>query len=166
MPKKKATVAEPVAEAAVQVPRPRLNRFKVSNFRCIGSQPVEVDLDDIVILVGPNNTGKTAILRAYEIVMHMVQQRANLRLTIFRMEKLLKATYRQSNSKLSYSTRPRRANAGSEQIRKPMKCLSARDGCGTRLARRRRLVGDVAANNWHASEGPWGAPNVAQAFRP
>ena len=25
---------------------------------------------------------------------------------------------------------------------------------------------DVAANEWHASEGPWGAPNVAQRHRP
>src|SRR5208337_5507008 len=52
-----------------QTQRPRLHRLKVSNFRCIGTQPVEVELDDIVILVGPNNTGKTAILRAYEVVM-------------------------------------------------------------------------------------------------
>src|ERR1700733_5802060 len=41
--------------------------FKI--FRCIGSEPVSIDLDDIVVLFGPNNAGKSTILRAYEVVM-------------------------------------------------------------------------------------------------
>jgi putative ATP-dependent endonuclease of OLD family len=35
----------------------------------VGSTPVEIELDDIVVLVGPNNAGKSSILRAYEVVM-------------------------------------------------------------------------------------------------
>lgn len=48
-------------------PRPRLHKLIVRNFRCIGE--VEIELDDIVVLVGPNNVGKSSILRAYEVVM-------------------------------------------------------------------------------------------------
>lgn len=49
--------------------RPRLHKLVVRNFRSIGPTPVEIELDDIVVLVGPNNAGKSSILRAYEIVM-------------------------------------------------------------------------------------------------
>lgn len=49
--------------------RPRLKKLIVKNFRCIGNDPVEIELDDIVVLVGPNNAGKSSILKAYEVVM-------------------------------------------------------------------------------------------------
>ncbi|MBY8252738.1 AAA family ATPase [Vibrio fluvialis] len=47
----------------------KLKSIEIKNFRAIGSKSVKIDLDDIVILVGPNNSGKSSILRAYEIVM-------------------------------------------------------------------------------------------------
>ena len=47
----------------------KVKRLIIKNFRCIGAEPVEIDLDDIVVLVGPNNAGKSTILRAYEVVM-------------------------------------------------------------------------------------------------
>ncbi|WMC12094.1 AAA family ATPase [Oceanimonas pelagia] len=50
-------------------PRPRLNKLIIQNFRSIGTEKVEIELDDIVVLVGPNNVGKSGILRAYETVM-------------------------------------------------------------------------------------------------
>jgi len=50
-------------------PRPRLIKLIIKNFRCIGSTPVTIDLDDIVVLVGPNNVGKSSVLKAYEIIM-------------------------------------------------------------------------------------------------
>src|SRR5690349_11456209 len=49
--------------------RPRLHKLVVKNFRALGATPVEIELDDIVVLVGPNNSGKSSILRAYEVVM-------------------------------------------------------------------------------------------------
>ncbi len=52
---------------AQEVERGKLRSLSVRNFRCIGDEPVKVDLDDIVVLVGPNNSGKSSILRAYEI---------------------------------------------------------------------------------------------------
>jgi putative ATP-dependent endonuclease of OLD family len=53
----------------VQSPRPRLVKLVIKNFRCIGTTPVSIDLDDIVVLVGPNNTGKSSVLKAYEVIM-------------------------------------------------------------------------------------------------
>lgn len=41
----------------------------IKNFRTIGSSPVEIDLNDIAVLVGANNVGKSSILRAYEAAM-------------------------------------------------------------------------------------------------
>lgn len=50
-------------------PRPRLHKLIIQNFRSIGTEKVEIELDDIVVLVGPNNVGKSSILKAYETVM-------------------------------------------------------------------------------------------------
>src|SRR5690606_1726854 len=47
----------------------KLHKLIIQNFRSIGNNPVEIDLSDIAILVGPNNVGKSSILRAYEILM-------------------------------------------------------------------------------------------------
>lgn len=52
-----------------QIDLGKMCRMVVKNFRAIGRTPVVVDLDSIVVLVGPNNTGKSSILRAYEIAM-------------------------------------------------------------------------------------------------
>lgn len=67
MAKKPKTVE--IAPAAALAPRPRLVRLIIKNFRCIGATPVTIDLDDIVVLVGPNNVGKSSVLKAYEVIM-------------------------------------------------------------------------------------------------
>ncbi len=59
----------PKKDDAIELVQPRLKTLRVRNFRCIGNDPVEIDLDEIVVLVGPNNVGKSSILRAYEVVM-------------------------------------------------------------------------------------------------
>lgn len=46
--------------------RSYLAKLKVCNLGCIGPEGIEVDLDDIVCLVGANNSGKSTVLRAYE----------------------------------------------------------------------------------------------------
>lgn len=48
--------------------RSRLVRMKIVNIGCIGPEGLKVELDQIVCLVGGNNTGKTTVLRAYELV--------------------------------------------------------------------------------------------------
>lgn len=65
---KKVKSAEASADV-VQSPRPRLVKLVIKNFRCIGPTPVSIELDDIVVLVGPNNVGKSSVLKAYEVIM-------------------------------------------------------------------------------------------------
>jgi len=43
----------------------KLHKLIITNFRVIGAKAVEIELDDIVILVGGNNFGKSTILKAY-----------------------------------------------------------------------------------------------------
>lgn len=65
---KKTKVVE-ASPAVALGPRPRLVKLIIKNFRCIGTTPVSIDLDNIVVLAGPNNVGKSSVLKAYELVM-------------------------------------------------------------------------------------------------
>ena len=47
---------------------PSIKKLKIKNFGCIGNESIELDIDNIVVLVGPNNAGKSTILKAYEAV--------------------------------------------------------------------------------------------------
>lgn len=47
--------------------RSKLVALKLRNLGCIGPAGIEIAMDDIVCLVGRNNTGKSTILRAYEL---------------------------------------------------------------------------------------------------
>ena len=47
--------------------RSKLLRMTVRNIGCIGNEGVDIELDNIVCLVGKNNAGKSTILRAYEL---------------------------------------------------------------------------------------------------
>lgn len=47
--------------------RSRLIRMTISNLGCVGPEGLTIALDDILCLVGPNNTGKSTVLRAYEL---------------------------------------------------------------------------------------------------
>ena len=76
----KAPAAKASDEGQISLSSAKMKRLVIRNFRCIGAQPVEIDLDDIVVLVGPNNAGKSTILRAYEVV--MMHGSAEGRLTI------------------------------------------------------------------------------------
>lgn len=63
--------------------RPHLKKLVVKNFRCIGQKPVEIELDEIVVLVGPNNAGKSSILKAYEVVMSDGSKKGELNIEDF-----------------------------------------------------------------------------------
>ena len=47
--------------------RSKLVRMFVRNIGCIGDEGVSVALDDVVCIVGRNNSGKSTLLRAYEL---------------------------------------------------------------------------------------------------
>ena len=48
--------------------RSKLHKMRIVNIGCIGPEGLEVQLDNILCLVGQNNSGKSTVLRAYELV--------------------------------------------------------------------------------------------------
>lgn len=46
----------------------RIKKIEIKNFKCLGPNPIELDFsEDILILIGENNTGKFSVLKALEI---------------------------------------------------------------------------------------------------
>ena len=45
----------------------KLVKMEIYNLGCIGPEGLIIELDDMLCLVGPNNTGKSTVLRAYEL---------------------------------------------------------------------------------------------------
>ncbi|HTT97804.1 MAG TPA: AAA family ATPase, partial [Rhizomicrobium sp.] len=145
-------------------PRPRLHKLVVRNFRSIGSAPVEIELDDVVILVGPNNAGKSSILRAYQVVMSHGSKEGRLVTEDFHNGIVASGFLPEIElHTIIHSNAP-----GERWISK----LTS----GELLIRERwiwespnkdpvRQGFDVQKNNWD-DEVPWGAPNIANARRP
>ena len=166
MPPKKKAVAAEVAIAPSISPRPRVHKLRVSNFRCIGSNPIEVELDDIVVLVGPNNVGKSSILRAYEVVMLHGSKQGELSIDDF------------PNGKVSPGQLPTieletivydKTAPGERWVRTDVSTgeMYVREKWTWYQVGPPKKVGwEISENKWHESEGPWGAANVAQARRP
>lgn len=69
MGKKQTVKKSEEEEITISMPNLRLVKLIVKNYKCIGSEGVDIDLNDIVVLVGPNNAGKSSILQAYQKVM-------------------------------------------------------------------------------------------------
>jgi putative ATP-dependent endonuclease of OLD family len=46
----------------------KITKLIIKNYRGIGSKGLEIDIDDVVVLVGPNNSGKSTILKAFQLV--------------------------------------------------------------------------------------------------
>lgn len=163
--KKASTEQQPVKQTT-NSPRPRLHKLTVCNFRCIGQTPVEIELDDIVVLVGPNNTGKSSILRAYEVVMEHGSNDGKLTIDDF------------PNGQIDPNALPtvELETVVFDKTAPGDKWVRTDTATNEMFVRERwtwiepgapKKVGwDVAAGSWHSSEGPWGAPNVAQANRP
>jgi putative ATP-dependent endonuclease of OLD family len=55
----------------------RLVEVTVKNYRSIGSQ-TKFDVEDLTTLVGPNNEGKTNLLRALGLGMHLIERWSTL----------------------------------------------------------------------------------------
>jgi len=148
------------------VPRPRLHKLRVSNFRCIGSTPVEIELDDIVVLVGPNNAGKSSILRAYQVVMLEGDTKGHLTVDDFPGGKIdseqlptieLETVVHEGNSPAAkwINTEP---VTGESIVKERWVWKQAgkpdRDGW------------NVEIGDWDSTSFPWGPGNIAQANRP
>jgi len=145
-------------------PRPRLHKLIVKNFRGIGASPVEVELDDIVVLVGPNNVGKSSILRAYEVVMKQGSNDGKLQIDDFpngvvdanACPEIELQTIVFDNAPGDRWLNP--TTAGEWLIREQWRWSSPN------INPQRRGF-DVQKNDWD-DQVPWGAPNVANSRRP
>lgn len=62
----------------------KLSGLSIKNFGCFDDKGCEIKIDDIVILIGQNNTGKSTILDAYEA---FASSGAELKLSNFKDEK-------------------------------------------------------------------------------
>lgn len=149
-----------------RVKKPRLTKLIIKNYRCIGGRPVEIDLDDIVILVGPNNVGKSSILKAYELAMSQGSNKALLQLDDFPHGRI----DQDELPEIELHTIVYDNTVGEKWID---------ESNGEKLVRERWVwheVGSPKRSGWDTTlnEGsggwsenvPWGAPNVANSKRP
>ena len=44
----------------------KLRELIISNYGCIGEKELNIRIDDIVVLIGPNNVGKSTVIKAYQ----------------------------------------------------------------------------------------------------
>lgn len=170
MPKKKAPAdANPAQPAQPESgKRPRLVKLTIKNFRCIGNEPVTIDLDDIVVLVGANNAGKSSVLKAYEILMSEGSTAGNLSQEDFPLGKIDKdALPEMELHTIVYDNSP-----GAEWVKKlDSEELLVRErwtwtGPGAPLRRGFNVEKDRWANDDDREKMPWGAAGVAKSRRP
>ena len=160
--KKAATVEQETA------PRARLHKLTISNFRGIGQIPVTIELDEIVVLVGPNNAGKSSILRAYEVVMQSGNQ-GHLELDDFPNGVLPDADSKviptiELETVLYAESKPPAAHwidvkpSGERHVRERW--------TWNKPGAPKKVGFNVEEDRWDEEHGPWGAAGVAQANRP
>lgn len=144
--------------------RDRLKLLKIHNFRCIGAEPVAIELDDIVVLVGANNAGKSTILRAYELAMLEGGKEAKLALSDFPNGKVDPDNLPQIElHTVVYANPPAERwidTSSGEPIVKERWTWSKENEPP------KRQGFDVSAGDWAPKEVPWGAAGVAKANRP
>lgn len=162
--KKKVEEAVALIGEETNAPRPRLHKLIIQNFRSIGSEKVEIELDDIVVLVGPNNVGKSSILRAYETVMSHGSKDGKLTINDFPNGQVdpgnLPAIELHT---IVFSDAPGErwldpTSDGEWLIREKWMWDSPNKDP-------KRQGYDVKKNDWD-DQVPWGAPNVANSRRP
>ena len=143
--------------------RPRLHKLMIKNFRSIGKIPVEIELDEIVVLVGPNNVGKSSILRAYEVVMSEGSKNCELSIDDFPNGIIdSEALPEIELHTFVYDNSPGEKwidNSSGEKLVK--ECWT-----WTEPGKPKRKGYNVLEGCWDETSVPWGAPNVANSRRP
>ncbi len=158
----------PLEQAQSNLGTARLKKLIIKNFRCIGSTPVEIDLDDIVVLVGPNNAGKSTILRAYEVVMNHGSTEGRLTISDFPREIVDTDNY--PEIELQTYIDPDTPDKPGDQWQHTdpetnKKFVRERWLWTSPNTEPERKGRQANAEDW--SDGvPWGAPNVAKVNRP
>jgi putative ATP-dependent endonuclease of OLD family len=145
---------------------PRITNLKIQNFGCIGANGISVDIDKIVVLIGPNNSGKSTILRAFEVVTECLKLDQD---DFFNRQIVL-----DSLPEIELTSIANEDNKPGNEW-----CLP--NGDGTFVVREKwmwngagvdpkRVGFNVPQNRWaqagDAEQMPWGTNNVAKARRP
>ncbi len=146
------------------IPRPRLSKLIIKNFRTIGKIPVEIFLDDIVVLVGANNAGKSSILRAYEVAMSTGSKAGYLAIDDFPNN----IVDPKNLPEIEVHTIISENKPGEQWIKVlPNGEMLIREKWtwSSPGVEPKRQGFDVIVNDW-ADKVPWGAPNIANAYRP
>ncbi|MFD9626650.1 ATP-dependent nuclease [Peribacillus muralis] len=162
---KKTTEPEVTLESKnPNVPRPRLSKLIIKNFRCIGNDPVEIELDDIVVLVGSNNAGKSTILKAYEVIMSHGSNAGKLTIDDFPNGEVIKGHY----PEMELHTVVHDNSPGERWIRvneETKEKYVREQWIWEDVGAPKRRGYDVELEEW-SENVPWGAPNVANSQRP
>ena len=139
----------------------KIRKLVVKNLGCIGSTPVEIDLDEIVVLVGKNNTGKSTILRAYDVLFS--SSKPTLTIDDFPESRVDRENLPQIELHTKVSSKPPGnrwiAEIEGENIVKERWTFDGPNVAGQRQGY------DVIEKEW-SQQKPWGWTNVANSRRP
>lgn len=146
-----------------QIKRPRLTKLIVKNFRCIGNTPVIIDLNDIVVLVGANNVGKSSILKAYEVAMSEGSIKGRLKIEDFPNNKIDPDNL----PEIELHTIVFENTPGDKWITvlENGEFLIKERWVWEKEGDPKRQGWDTELNIW-SEQRPWGAPNIANSGRP
>ncbi len=153
------------AAPAAPTPRPRLRKLTIRNLGCIGPDGVVVELDNIVVLVGPNNAGKSTILYAYDLAMKQGSREDKLPLSFFPDGKVDPTRLPQIELETVVHGEDRPANKwvwmdGSDAVVRERWTWSKADASPERDGY------NFEKDDWDTEAVPWGAAGVAKARRP
>jgi len=151
-----------------EIKHPRLHKLIIKNFRTIGEKPVEIELDDIVVLVGANNAGKSTILKAYEIVMSEGSKESQLTIEDFPNHKIVQGKFPEIELQtIVYDNSPgEKWLIDTENEEKLVREKWTWSDIGKPVRFGFDAQNDRWANADDKSKVPWGAPNVANSRRP
>ncbi|MBB5438005.1 putative ATP-dependent endonuclease of OLD family [Pedobacter sp. AK017] len=146
------------------MPNPRLVKLIVKNFRCIGKHPVHIDLDDIVVLVGSNNAGKSSLLRAYELVMSEGSKAAEIKTDDFPNN----VVDPDNLPEIELHTIVYATGVGDMWIDRTSndELLVRERWIWKGVGKPDRRGWDVKKGEWHPTKAPFGPANIANSRRP
>jgi putative ATP-dependent endonuclease of OLD family len=160
----KALEANEELEIVSKMPNPRLVKLIVKNFRCIGKEPVSIDLSDIVVLVGSNNAGKSSLLRAYELVMSEGSKAADLKTDDFPNN----VVDPENLPEIELHTIVFESRVGEMWLEATAEneFLVREKWTWRNIGKPERRGWDVSAGEWHSSKAPFGFASIANLRRP
>lgn len=160
----KATANEEELEIIANMQNPRLVKLIVKNFRCIGSKAVHIDLNDIVVLVGSNNAGKSSLLRAYELVMSEGSNEAKIKQDDFPINIIDPNNL--PEIELHTIVYEERVGKQWVDVTENGELLVKEKWAWANVGAPVRRGWDVSAGAWHTTKAPFGPVGVANTRRP